>query len=160
MGHCQHVRFAEGSKVLSSTILSMCTGRALEIDYHKNFWEGSRAPQYMFEGLDGFYNKIAPASSSSKISRETEDIRSAFGFMKEHGPQDNSDGQFVSWTEEQVNDTTSPLYKWERGVVKKFLRCQADKRYEADRVADWPLTLADCTPWAVNTVISAGCRIC
>ena len=31
----KHIKFAEGSKVLRSTIRSMCTGRALEIDYCK-----------------------------------------------------------------------------------------------------------------------------
>ncbi|CAE6965865.1 unnamed protein product, partial [Symbiodinium natans] len=153
----KHVRFAEGTKVISSAIMSMCTGRPLEIDYQKNFREGSRALQYMLEGLGGFqvrYCKLVPMNASNKPSRETDDIRAGFQFIKANGPTENDDGQFTSWTEEQVNDPNSPLHKWDRGVIKEFLRCQADKGAQAGTIRDWPLTLVDFTPWAINTVFA------
>ncbi|CAE7212285.1 unnamed protein product [Symbiodinium sp. CCMP2592] len=144
----KHVRFAEGNKILASTIISMCTGRPLEIDYRKNFRDGTRALQYMLEGLGGFqvrYQKLVPLNASNKVPKETEDIRKGFQFLKEH---------VHFWTEEQVNNPDSILYKWDRGTIKEFLRCQADKGAQADTISDWPLTLADFTPWALNTVIA------
>ncbi|CAE7821088.1 unnamed protein product [Symbiodinium sp. KB8] len=153
----KHIRFAEGTKILWSTIVNMSTGRPVEIDYQKNFRDGTRALQYMLEGLGGFqvrYQKLVPLNASNKIPKETEDIRKGFQCLKQHGPQENSDGQFTSWTEEQVNNPDSILYKWDRGTIKEFLRCQADKGAQADTISDWPLTLADFTPWALNTVFA------
>ena len=153
----KHIRFAEGTKILSSTIANMSTGRPVEIDYQKNFRDGTRALPYMLEGLGGFqvrYQKLVPLNASNKVPKETEDIRKGFQFLKQHGPQENSDGQFTSWTEEQVNNPDSILYKWDRGTIKEFLRCQADKGAQADTISDWPLTLADFTPWALNTVFA------
>ena len=74
----KHIRFADGAKVMHSTIKSMSVGRALEIDYQKNFKDGSRALQYLLEGMGGFqvrYQKLVPANSNTKLVRETEDIR-------------------------------------------------------------------------------------
>ena len=74
----KHIRFADGAKVMHNTIKSMSVGRALEIDYQKNFKDGSRALQYLLEGMGGFqvrYQKLVPANSNTKLVRETEDIR-------------------------------------------------------------------------------------
>ena len=108
----KHIRFAAGARVWHSTILGMSVGRPLEIDYQKQFREGSRALQYMLEGLGGFqvrYAKIVPGAASKQLPKETEDIRKGFQFLRDHGPEDNSNGQFTSWTEEQVNDPSGPL---------------------------------------------------
>ena len=77
----------------------------------------------MLEGLGGFqvrYQKLVPLNASNKVPKETEDIHKGFQFLKQHGPQENSDGQFTSWTEEQVNNPDSILYKWDRGTIKEF----------------------------------------
>ncbi|CAE7300219.1 unnamed protein product [Symbiodinium natans] len=153
----KHIKFAEGSKVLHSTIRSMCTGRALEIDYCKQYREGGRALQYLLEAMGGFqvrYQKLIPAGSSTKPVKETEDIRKGFAFIREAGPEENSDGQFTSWTEEQVNDPNGPLFKWDKGTIKEFLRCLADKGSQANTIQDWPLTLKSFTPWALNTIFA------
>ena len=153
----KHIRFAAGARVWHSTILGMSVGRPLEIDYQKQFREGSRALQYMLEGLGGFqvrYAKIVPGAASKQLPKETEDIRKGFQFLRDHGPEDNSNGQFTSWTEEQVNDPSGPLYKWDKGTVKEFLRSMADQGSTANTIRDWPLTLVDFTPWALNTVIA------
>ncbi|CAE7615960.1 unnamed protein product [Symbiodinium sp. CCMP2592] len=153
----KHVRFADGTRMMSSTIKTMCTGRPLEINYQKNFREGSRALQYLLEGLGGFqvrYHQLVPGNASTKPVKETEDIRKGFTFLKEHGPQENSNGEFTSWTEEQVNDPNGPLFRWDRGTIKEYLRCLADKGSQAKTIADWPLTLVDFTPWAINLVIA------
>ena len=74
----KHIRFADGAKVMHNTIKSMSVGRALKIDYQKNFKDGSRALQYLLEGMGGFqvrYQKLVPANSNTKLVRETEDIR-------------------------------------------------------------------------------------
>ncbi|CAE7658476.1 unnamed protein product [Symbiodinium sp. KB8] len=132
-------------------------GRALEIDYCKQYREGGRALQYLLEAMGGFqvrYQKLVPAGSSTKPTKETEDIRKGFAFIREAGPEENSDGQFTSWTEEQVNDPNGPLFKWDKGTIKEFLRCLADKGSQANTIQDWPLTLKSFTPWALNTVFA------
>ena len=65
----KHIKFAEGTKILHSTIRSMCTGRALEIDYCKHYREGGCGLQYLLEAMGGFrvrYQKLIPAGSSTK----------------------------------------------------------------------------------------------
>ena len=153
----KHIKFAENTKVNHFTILNMVYGQALEIDLQKHYREGSRAFQYMLEGLGGFqvrYLKLVPQGSSSKPTKEMEDIRKGFDFIRQQGPEENSEGQFTSWTEEQVNDPSSPLYRWERGTIKEFLRCLADQGSQANTIKDWPLTLKSITPWALNQVIA------
>ncbi|CAE7362365.1 unnamed protein product [Symbiodinium sp. CCMP2592] len=152
----KHVKFVDGTKVLHSTILSMCSGQALEIDYQGRYRDGGRAFQYMLENMGGFqvrYQKLVPAGASNKVPKETEDIRRGFHFIKDHGPEDNAQGEFTIWTEEQVNDPSGPLYRWERGVIKEYLRCLADAGSQANTIRDWPLTLKSFTPWALNDVI-------
>ena len=147
----KNVSFADGASLMSSTIKTMCSGRPLEIDYQKNFCEGSRALHCLLEGLGGFqvrYHQLVPGNASAEPVKETEDIRKGFTFLKEHGPQENSNGEFTSWTEEQVNDPNGPLFRWDRGTIKEYLRCLADKGSQAKTIADWPLTLVDFTPWA------------
>ena len=46
----KRIKFAEGTKVLRSSIRSMCTGRTLEIEYCKQCREGGRALQYRLGG--------------------------------------------------------------------------------------------------------------
>ena len=153
----KHIKFIDNTKVNHQTILNMVYGRALEINLQSHFREGSRALQYMLEGLGGFqvrYMKLFPQGSSSKPTKETEDIRKGFDFIRLEGPEENSDGQFTSWTEEQVNDPASPLYKWERGTIKEFLRCLADQGSQANTIKDWSLTFKSIAPWALNHVIS------
>ena len=153
----KHIRFADGAKVMHNTIKSMSVGRALEIDYQKNFKDGSRALQYLLEGMGGFqvrYQKLVPANSNTKLVRETEDIRKGFQYIRENGPQDNSTGQFTSWTEEEVNNPNGVLYRWDRGTVKEFLRCLADQGSQSNTISDWPLSLVDFKPWALNLIVT------
>ncbi|CAE7356601.1 unnamed protein product, partial [Symbiodinium sp. CCMP2456] len=89
----------------------------------------------------------------NKQAKETNEIRTGFAFIRKEGPEENSDGQFTFWTEEQVNDPNSPIYKWDRSVVKEFLRCLADQGSQAKSITDWPLTLKSLTPWCLNEVI-------
>ena len=152
----KHIKFVDGTKVLHSTILGMCVGQPLELDFQKHSREGGRAFQYMLEGLGGFQircQKLIPAGASNKVPKETEDIRAGFEFIRKHGPQDNSLGEFTTWTEEQVNDPNGPLRKWDRGVIKEYLRCLADSGSQANTISDWPLTLKSLTPWALNHVV-------
>ena len=157
----KHVKFVDNTKVNHQTILRMVHGRALEINLQKHFREGSRALQYLLEGLGGFqvrYMRLIAAGSSSKPPKETEDIRAGFIFIKQSGPEENSEGQLTEWTEEQVNDPNSPLFKWDRGVIKEFLRNLADQSSQANTIKDWPLTLKSITPWALNHVVVLFCR--
>ena len=103
----KRIKFLDGTKVIHNTIRAMCHGIPLEIDLRGKFREGGRGLQYLLEGMGGFqvrYHKIVLGSASSKPSRETEDIRKGFDYMCKHGPEENGDGQFTSWTEEQVKD--------------------------------------------------------
>ncbi|CAE7600997.1 unnamed protein product, partial [Symbiodinium sp. CCMP2456] len=150
----KHIRFADCAKVMNNTIKSMSVGRALEIDYQKNFKDGSRALQYLLEGMGGFqvrYQKLVPANNS-KLVRETEDIRKGFQYIRENGPQDNSTDQFTSWTEEEVNNPNGILYRWDRGTVKEFLRCLADQGSQPNTISDW--LLVDFKPWALNLIVA------
>ena len=152
----KHVKFVDNTKVNHQTILRMVHGRALEINLQKHFREGSRALQHLLEGLGGFqvrHMRLIPAGSSSKPPKETEDIRAGFTFIKQSGPEESSEGQFAEWTEEQVNGPNSPLFKWDRGVIKEFLRNLADQSSQAKTIKDWPLTLKSITPWALNHVV-------
>ena len=152
----KHVKFVDNTKVNHQTILRMVHCRALEINLQKHFREGSRALQHLLESLGGFqvrYMRLIPTGSSSKPPKETEDIRAGFTFIKQSGPEENSEGQFTEWTEEQVNDPNSPLFKWDRGVIKEFLRNLADQSSRANTIKDWPLTLKSITPWALNHVV-------
>ena len=85
----------------------------------------------MLEGLGGIrvrYFKLIPAGSSNKVPKETDDIREGCEYICKFRPQENANGEFTSWTEEEeVNSPSSPLHKWDRGTVKEFLRCLADK---------------------------------
>ncbi|CAE7216007.1 unnamed protein product [Symbiodinium microadriaticum] len=116
---------------------SMMPWRALEIDYCKHYREGGCGLQYLLEAMGGF-----------------RDIRKGFAFIREAGPAENSDGQFTSWTEEQVNHPNGPLFKWDKGTIKEFLHCLADKGSQANTIRDWPLTLKSFTPWALNTIFA------
>ena len=49
-----------------------------------------------------------------------------FQFVEEKGPEDNADGEFTVWTEEQVNDPSGPLHRWECGVIKEYPGCVAN----------------------------------
>ena len=82
--------------------------------------------------------KLVPAGNSNKITKETQDIRKGFQFVGDHGPEEIADGEFATWTEEQVNDPSGPLYKWDKGTIKGFLRCMADKGSQANSIKDWP----------------------
>ena len=97
----KHVTFADGVKVTHTTIRSRAVGRALEIDYQKNYRDGSKASQY--EGLGGFqvrYHKMVPGNKSAKLIRQTEDIRKGFQYIQKNGPQDSVKGDFTTWAEE------------------------------------------------------------
>ena len=153
----KYIKFTENTKVNHQTILNMCSGRACEVDLQKHFREGSRGLQYMLEGLGGFqvcYFKLIPAGSSNKVPRETDDIRKGFEYMRKFGPQENANGEFTSWTEEEVNNPNSPLHKWDRGTIKEFLRCLADQGSQANTIKDWPLTFKSLTPWALNHIVA------
>ncbi|CAE7335505.1 unnamed protein product [Symbiodinium pilosum] len=139
----KHIKFIGNTKVNHQTILHTVYGRALEITC-----------KVIFVKVLVRYMKLFPQGSSSKPTKETEDIRKGFDFIRLEGPEENSDGQFTSWTEEQVNDPASPLYKWERGTIKEFLRCLADQGSQANTIKDWPLTFKSIAPWALNHVIS------
>ena len=111
----------------------------------------------MLEGLGGFqvrYQKLVSAGASSKMPKETEDIRKGFAYIHQFGPEENSDGQFTVWTEEQVNDPNGPLHKWDKGTIKEFLRCLADQGSQANTIKEWPLTFKSITPWALNTILA------
>ena len=72
----KHIKFVDGTKIPHNTIIRMCQGTPLEIDYQQKFREGGRAFQYMLEGLGGFqvrYVKLIPAGSGNKVPKETED---------------------------------------------------------------------------------------
>ncbi|CAE7625476.1 unnamed protein product, partial [Symbiodinium pilosum] len=149
----KHVKFADGAKVTHTTIRSMAVGRALEIDYRKNYRDNSKALQYLLEGLGGFqirYHKIVPGNNSAKLIRETEDIRKGFQYIRKNGPEDNAKGDFTTWTEETVNDPNAILYRWDKGTIKEFLRCLADQGSQSNTITDWPLTLVDFKPWACS----------
>ena len=153
----KYIKFTENTKVNHQTILNMCSGRACEIDLQKHFREGSRGLQYMLEGLGGFqvrYFKLIPAGSSNKVPKETDDIRKGFEHIRKFGPQENANGEFTSWTEEEVNNPTSPVHKWDRGTIKEFLRCLADQGSQASTIKDWPLTFKSLTPWALNHIVA------
>ncbi|OLP77358.1 hypothetical protein AK812_SmicGene42585 [Symbiodinium microadriaticum] len=153
----KYIKFTENTKVNHQTILNMCSGRACEVDLQKHFREGSRGLQYMLEGLGGFqvcYFKLIPAGSSNKVPRETDDIRKGFEYMRKFGPQENANGEFTSWTEEEVNNPNSPLHKRDRGTIKEFLRCLADQGSQANTIKDWPLTFKSLTPWALNHIVA------
>lgn len=38
---------------------------------------------------------LIPAGSNAKISREAQEIRAGFDYIRKHGPEDNSNGQFT-----------------------------------------------------------------
>ena len=72
----------------------------------------------MLDGLGAFqvrYQKLVPLNASNKAPKETEDIRRGFQFLKQHGPQENSDGPFTPWTEEQVNSLLSRKHSLQMG---------------------------------------------
>eukprot|EP00439_Symbiodinium_sp_Y106_P048307 s4547_g6.t1 len=131
----KYIKFTENTKVNHQTILNMCSGRACEIDLQKHFREGSRGLQYMLEGLGGFqvrYFKLIPAGSSNKVPKETDDIRKGLEHIRKFGPPENANGEFTSWTEEEVNNPTSPLHKWDRGTIKEFLRPSFHKDFDEE----------------------------
>ncbi|CAJ1382958.1 unnamed protein product [Effrenium voratum] len=153
----KRIKFLEGAKVLHSSIISMCQGVPLEIDLQGKYRDGGRGPQYMLEGLGGFqvrYQKLVSAGASSKMPKETEEIHKGFAYIRQFGPEENSDGQFTVWTEEQVNDPNGPLHKWDKGTIKEFLRCLADQGSQANTIKEWPLTFKSITPWALNTILA------
>ena len=142
----KHIKFVDGTKVLNSTMKSMCAGQPLEIDFHKWYHDGSLAFQYLLEGMGGFqvrYQKLIPAGASNKVPKETNDMRAAFEFIRASGPDDNA----------QVNDPNSLLHKWDWRVIKECLRNLADQGSQANTIKDWPLTLKSFAARALNNVI-------
>ena len=99
------------------------------------------------------YHNLVPAGASNKPPKETEDVMPGFQIIKDQGPEDNASSEFTTWTEQQVNDPSGPLYRWERGVIKEYLRCLADAGSQANTIEDWLLTLKSSTPWALSLYI-------
>lgn len=152
----KHVRFDGATRVLDSTIHTMCQGQGFEIEYNKHCREGTKALQYMLEQLGGFqvkYNSLVPAGGGNKIPKEEADLQSGFDFIRAHGPSDSADAKFIIWTEIQINKNTSPIYGWDKGLVKETLRSLAEGGHLAKTIENWPLTLKSFKPWVLNTIV-------
>ena len=79
----KHIRFADGARVLRSSITGMAMGRPLEIDYQKNFTEGSKAcpqnilpPSRLSLRFLGLIEKLWPDGTRPPV-RKTNSARSA-----------------------------------------------------------------------------------
>ncbi len=80
-------------------------------------------------------------------------MAAGFVHIREKGPKSNNQNQFVEWTEMEINDEASPIFKWERGAVKESVRNYAAGEMLAKTIEDYPLTLKNLQPWFSHDVL-------
>ena len=125
----KHVKFTHNTKVNHQTIRSMAHGQPLEINLQKHFREGSRGFQSLLEGLGGFqvrYFKLVASGSSSKPTKETEDIRKGFQFIKGTAQKRTLTRSTLRG---QKSRSTTLALRSTSGNIKEFLRCLGDQGF-------------------------------
>ena len=89
---------------------------------------------------------VKPGGRSNKKLKTNEEHDAGFAFIRENGPRSNNRNQFVEWTEKHISTPESPIYQWDRGLVKESLRNYVAGDVVAPEVTSYPLTLADFKP--------------
>ena len=150
----KHVNFST-VKLSVGLIISYAVGQAMAIDYGKHFKAGTKAFNYMLDHLGGYqwrYWSVGP-KGSTKVKMDPSARKKGFLFIKERGPKANNMNQFLEWTEDQVNTPESPVYWWERNIVKESLRNYSQGKMLAKTLDVYPLTLRDVAPWFLYNVL-------
>ena len=96
---------------------------------------------------------VKPGGRSNKKLKTNEEHDAGFAFIRENGPRSNNRNQFVEWTEKHISTPESPIYQWDRGLVKESLRNYAAGDVVAPEVTSYPLTLADFKPWITRDFV-------
>jgi len=151
----KHVCFRP-NKVHLDTVRRLCRGQAMSIDYGKNFREGALALQYMLEELGGFqarYFVLSPKNAPKAQKPDQKSLTMGFRYIRECGPKANNANQFVEWTECEVIDEDSPIYRWDKGLVEKSLRNYAFGKSTCRTLTYCPLTLKSFQPWFLDDIL-------
>ena len=75
-----------------------------------------------------------------------------YEFIEKSGPNSNNKGQFIKWTDEQVNDPENIIFGWMEGKVKEYLRALMMGKQTAKTLDFWPITLRNVKPWVLEEV--------
>lgn len=150
----KHLYF-EGARMKVPLILTFCHGQAMQVDYGRNFRDGAAALQYMLQEMGGFqvrYWHLQP-KGAAKQSIDPSARFLGFKFLREHGPKSNNQNQFVEWTEEQVSKQSSPIYGWEKPLVKESLRNYAAGKVLAKTISFYPFTLKSLSAMMFSDIV-------
>ncbi|CAK0808270.1 unnamed protein product [Prorocentrum cordatum] len=79
--------------------------------------------------------------------------KAGFRFIEEFGPRANNRNQFVEWTDEQINNESSPIFGWQAGEVKEPLRNYASGSVGAKTLGRWAVTLKRFHPFVFDHVV-------
>ncbi|CAK0862483.1 unnamed protein product, partial [Prorocentrum cordatum] len=79
--------------------------------------------------------------------------KAGFRFIEEFGPRANNRNQFVEWTDEKINDESSPIFGWQAGEVKESLRNYASGSVGAKTLERWAVTLKRFHPFVFDHVV-------
>ena len=116
--------------------------------------------QKLFESLGGHQircKKVQPniAGRAAKKVMMADEQELGFAFIREFGPRSNNQNQFVEWTQKHVSSNDSPIYGWDKGMVKESLRNYAAGEATAPDLtyAEFPLTLVDFKDWVIRDIV-------
>ena len=134
------------NKLHVNIVKKLCYGQALQVDYGKQFRVGTMALEYMLNEIGGFQSRLcifSPKHQKQAKKEKPDKLKLIMGFryIKERGPTSNNDNEFVEWTELEVIDEDSPLFGWERGLVKECLSNRAKSKSMAKTLTKCPSTL-------------------
>ena len=120
----------------------------------------TKTMHYIFERIPGhtfLYNAWADEvrSATKKVSTDADKQKrmSGFEFIRTRGPKANNQNQFVEWTENEINDTNSPIYGWSVGLVKESLRNYATGTVGAKTLQHWAISMKKFHPQFLDNVV-------
>eukprot|EP00971_Amphidinium_carterae_P188879 3749712-Amphidinium_carterae.1 len=154
-----HLHFR--SRVQISKLSAVLTGEIFLIDQ-----SGFAAQKvkllitYMFLNMGGRVLscfKPAPAEKSTGkralVERTPAEIDAGFNFINKHAPTGFQRNQHLVWMEKELRDTDSPIFEWDRMLVREAMRNKQTARCLADEVTSYPVCLADLNSWVVDKIL-------
>ena len=151
----KHYTF-DKSKMTGKAARLVAVGEAFVIDWQGVTTRGNigrTAFQLMIRAMGGFQctcydvEEEMPLGDAGKGAMGPEDVDAGIDYINLHAPRDAAQNAQLPWSLKNVNDKSSPIYKWQRGIIREAIHNLAQDNGQSTTQLRHPVTLFGLAAW-------------
>eukprot|EP00971_Amphidinium_carterae_P082656 1635018-Amphidinium_carterae.1 len=85
--------------------------------------------------------------------RSPAEIDAGFEFINKFAPSGFQRNQHLVWMEKELRNTDSPIFEWDRMLVREAMRNKLTARGLADEIVSYLVCLGDLKPWVAERIL-------